>query len=132
MPLKTTSHTLRPTLVAAALALTGASVFAQALPTAKPESVGMSSERLAKITAALQQEVNDKKLPGAVVMVARKGKLVYSASVGSLNNSTGNAMSTDAVFRIYSMTKPMVSTALMMLVEDGKVQLTDPVSKFLP
>jgi CubicO group peptidase (beta-lactamase class C family) len=132
MPLKTTSHTLRPTLVAAALALTSASVFAQALPTAKPESVGMSSERLAKITAALQQEVNDKKLPGAVVMVARKGKLVYSASVGSLNNSTGNAMGTDAVFRIYSMTKPMVSTALMMLVEDGKVQLTDPVSKFLP
>ena len=126
------SHTLRPSLVAAALALTSASVFAQALPTAKPESVGMSSERLAKITAALQQEVNDKKLPGAVVMVARKGKLVYSASVGSLNNSTGNAMGTDAVFRIYSMTKPMVSTALMMLVEDGKVQLTDPVSKFLP
>ncbi len=132
MTLKTRTHTLRPTLLAAALALASASVFAQALPTAKPESVGMSSERLAKITATLQQEVNDKKLPGAVVMVARKGKLVYSASVGSLNNSTGAAMSQDAVFRIYSMTKPMVSTALMMLVEDGKVQLTDPVSKFLP
>ena len=99
---------------------------------AKPESVGMSTERLAKIGAALQQEVNDKKLPGAVVMVARKGKLVYSTSVGSLNNSTGGAMSPDALFRIYSMTKPLVSTALMMLVEDGKVQLTDPVSKFLP
>ena len=132
MNFKTTSHTLRPTLVAAALALASVSVLAQALPTAKPESVGMSSERLAKIGAALQQEVNDKKLPGAVVMVARKGKLVYSTAVGSLNNSTGNAMSTDAVFRIYSMTKPLVSTALMMLVEDGKVQLTDPVSKFLP
>ena len=119
------------TVIVAALALSS-SVWAQALPTAKPESVGMSSERLAKIGAVLQQEVNDKKLPGAVVMVARKGKLVYSTAMGSLNNSTGNAMSTDAVFRIYSMTKPLVSTALMMLVEDGKVQLTDPVSKFLP
>ena len=127
------SHSTRfhYTVVAAALALSS-SVWAQALPTAKPESVGMSSERLAKIGAVLQQEVNDKKLPGAVVMVARKGKLVYSTAMGSLNNSTGNAMSTDAVFRIYSMTKPLVSTALMMLVEDGKVQLTDPVSKFLP
>ena len=123
---------LKATFLASALALAGLSAWAQALPTAKPESVGMSSERLAKIGAVLQQEVNDKKLPGAVVMVARKGKLVYSTAVGSLNNSTGGAMSTDAVFRIYSMTKPLVSTALMMLVEDGKVQLTDPVSKFLP
>ncbi|PIT77870.1 serine hydrolase [Limnohabitans sp. B9-3] len=123
---------MRPTLLTAALTLAASSVFAQALPMAKPESVGMSTERLAKIGAALQQEVNDKKLPGAVVMVARKGKLVYSTSVGSLNNSTGGAMSPDALFRIYSMTKPLVSTALMMLVEDGKVQLTDPVSKFLP
>ena len=118
-------------LIVAALAVTG-SVFAQALPTAKPESVGMSSERLAKIGAVLEQEVKDQKLPGAVVMIARKGKLVYTTAKGSLNNSTGNAMGTDAVFRIYSMTKPLVSTALMMLVEDGKVQLTDPVSKFLP
>jgi hypothetical protein len=128
----TNAPAMRPTLLTAALALAATSVFAQALPMAKPESVGMSTERLAKIGAALQQEVNDKKLPGAVVMVARKGKLVYSTAVGSLNNSTGGAMSPDAVFRIYSMTKPLVSTALMMLVEDGKVQLTDPVSKFLP
>ena len=127
-----TPRAMRPTLLAATLAMAAANVFAQALPTAKPESVGMSTERLAKIGAALQQEVNDKKLPGAVVMVARKGKLVYSTAVGSLHNSSGGAMNTDAVFRIYSMTKPLVSTALMMLVEDGKVQLTDPVSKFLP
>ena len=127
----TKSPRFQLSLIVAALAVSG-SVFAQALPTAKPESVGMSSERLAKIGALLEQEVNDKKLPGAVVMVARKGKLIYSTAKGSLNNSTGKAMGTDAVFRIYSMTKPLVSTALMMLVEDGKVQLTDPVSKFLP
>ncbi len=119
-------------IAATALATLATAAFAQALPKATPESVGMSSERLKKITAALQQEVTDKKLPGAVVMVARKGKLVYSESFGSLNNAAGGPMQADAIFRLYSMTKPMVSTALMMLVEDGKVQLTDPVSKFLP
>jgi len=106
--------------------------LAQALPVAAPESVGMSAERLAKITTEMNREVAEKKLPGAVVMVARKGKLVYSQAFGSLNNATGGAMAPDSIFRIYSMTKPLVSTALMMLVEDGKVQLTDPVSKFLP
>lgn len=65
-------------------------------------------------------------------MVARKGRLVYSEAFGSLNNAAGAPMQADSIFRLYSMTKPMVSTALMMLVEDGKVQLTDPVSKFLP
>ena len=117
--------------LAAALALGSSIVVAQPLPQASPESVGMSSERLQKITSALQGEVRDKKLPGAVVMVARKGKLVYSQAVGDVS-SGGGAMKTDSIFRIYSMTKPLVSTALMMLVEDGKVQLTDPVSKFLP
>lgn len=75
---------------------------------------------------------DEKKLPGAVVMVARHGKLVYAKSFGSLNDAAGGKMQDDSIFRIYSMTKPLVSTALMMLVEDGRVQLTDPVSKFLP
>ena len=108
------------------------SAVAQPLPVAKPESVGMSTQRLEKITAALNQDVADKKLPGAVVMVARKGKLVYSQSFGNLNNAAAGPMQSDSIFRIYSMTKPLASTALMMLVEDGRVQLTDPVSKFLP
>jgi len=118
-------------MAAIAAAWTAVAV-AQPLPKASPESVGMSTERLGKLTAALQQEVADKRLPGAVVMVARNGKLVYSQSFGGLNNAGGGAMKEDSIFRIYSMTKPLVSTALMMLVEDGKVQLTDPVSKFLP
>jgi CubicO group peptidase (beta-lactamase class C family) len=80
----------------------------------------------------MQTEIDSQRLPGAVVMVARKGKLVYSKAFGSLHNDSATAASTDALFRIYSMTKPMVSVALMMLVEDGKVQLTDPVSKYLP
>jgi CubicO group peptidase (beta-lactamase class C family) len=121
-----------PVVIAAALALGTAAALAQPLPTASPESVGMSSERLNKITTTLQTEVREKRLPGAVVMVARKGKLVYSQAVGELNNAAGGAMKSDAIFRIYSMTKPLASTAVMMLVEDGKIQLTDPVSKFLP
>ena len=77
-----------------ALAVFATASFAQALPKATPESVGMSSERLKKITAVMQQEVTDKKLPGAVVMIARKGKLVYSEAFGSLNNQAGAPMQT--------------------------------------
>jgi len=128
-------HTLpsrRLTLLAAALLLQAGWAWSQALPTASPESVGVSSKRLEKISQAMLAEVEQKRLPGAVVMVARKGKLVYAQAFGKLNNGSDAAMQIDSVFRIYSMTKPIVSTALMMLVEDGKVQLTDPVSKYLP
>ena len=118
--------------LAALAALGAAALQAQPLPTASPESVGMSSQRLGTLTARFNQEVADKKLPGAVVMVARKGKLVYAQAFGSLNNAAGAGMATDSLFRLYSMTKPLASTALMMLVEDGRVQLTDPVSKWLP
>jgi len=100
------------------------------LPTAKPEEVGMSSPQLAKIATALNKEVADGSFRGAVVMVARKGKLVYQGAYGMQTPTT--KMTEDSIFRIYSMTKPLVSVAAMMLVEDGTVQLTDPVSKFLP
>src|SRR5919109_2211234 len=100
------------------------------LPTAQPESVGMSSQRLAKVGAALKKEVADGSFRGAVVMVARKGKLVYQDAAGM--QSADAPMRADTVFRIYSMTKPLVSVAAMMLVEDGTIQLTDPVGKFLP
>src|SRR5215470_3705239 len=81
-----------------------------------PEQVGMSKQKLDRIHDALKQHVADNKLSGTVVLVARKGKL----------------MALDSLFRIYSMTKPLVSVAAMMLVEDGVIQLTDPVSKFFP
>jgi CubicO group peptidase (beta-lactamase class C family) len=124
--------TRRLSLLAAALLLQAGWAWSQALPVASPESVGVSTKRLDKISQAMQTEVEQKRLPGAVVMVARKGKLVYAQAFGKLNNGTDAPMQVDSLFRIYSMTKPMVSTALMMLVEDGKVQLTDPVSKYLP
>jgi len=100
------------------------------LPLAKPEEVGMSSQRLAKIHAALKKEADEGSFRGAVVMVARKGKLVYQDAVGM--QTASKPMTADAIFRIYSMTKPLVSVAAMMLVEDGTLQLTDPVGKFLP
>jgi CubicO group peptidase (beta-lactamase class C family) len=106
--------------------------FAQPLPKATPEQVGMSSQRLARLSEALKRETDQGKLPGAVMMVARKGKLVYSEAFGFQDRGAGTPMKADTEFRIYSMTKPIVSVALMMLVEEGTVQLTDPVSKFLP
>ena len=123
--------TSRRLTVLAALLLQAGWAWSQALPVASPESVGVSTKQLEKISQAMQAEVEQKRLPGAVVMVARKGKLVYSQAFGKLNNGSDAPMQIDSVFRIYSMTKPLVSTALMMLVEDGKVQLTDTVSKYL-
>jgi CubicO group peptidase (beta-lactamase class C family) len=103
---------------------------ASALPAAPAESVGMSAARLARLTAVFGKEIEDKKLPGAVMLVARKGKLVYTSALGVRNPKSAEPMRTDAIFRIYSMTKPIVSVAAMIL--DGKLQLTDPVSKWLP
>jgi CubicO group peptidase (beta-lactamase class C family) len=94
--------------------------------------IGMSADRLERIRDVLKGEIDQGKLPGTVVMVARKGKLAYADAVGLQDKTAGKAMALDSVFRIYSMTKPLVSVAAMMLVEDGKLQLTDPVSKFLP
>src|SRR5713101_2068807 len=103
---------------------------AQPLPVAKPQQVGMSSQKLAKISQVLKKEADDGSFRGAVVMVARKGKLVYQDAVGMQTVSA--KMTPEAIFRIYSMTKPLVSVTAMMLVEDGTIQLTDPVSKYLP
>jgi CubicO group peptidase (beta-lactamase class C family) len=105
---------------------------APSVPVATPESAGMSSARLARLAAVFGKEIEDKKLPGAVMMVARKGKIVYVNALGVRDPKTGDPMRTDTIFRIYSMTKPIASVAAMILVEDGKLQLTDPVAKWLP
>jgi CubicO group peptidase (beta-lactamase class C family) len=107
-------------------------VGAQGLPTAKPEQVGLSSERLDRVSRALRSEIEAGKFPGAVALVARKGQVVYFESFGVRDPATGAPMGKDAIFRLYSMTKPFTSVAAMMLVEEGKLLLNDPVSKFLP
>lgn len=106
--------------------------LAQDLATAKPESVGLSSERLERITEVVQHDVDDKRIAGAVTLVVRHGKIVYLKSQGMMDREAGKAMPTDAMFRICSMSKPITSVAVMMLYEEGKFLLDDPVSKYLP
>jgi len=105
---------------------------ASPLPGASPESVGVSAERLARLTTVFKKEIEDKKVPGAVMMIARKGRLVYATALGARDPQSAGPMRSDTIFRIYSMTKPMVSVAAMILVENGTLELLDPVSKWLP
>ncbi len=102
------------------------------LTSVSPEKIGFCGDRLQRLMATLQAEVDKKRLPGAVAVVARHGQLALFDSVGLLNPATGEAMHRDARFRIYSMSKPIVSVAAMMLVEQGRLLLSDPVSKHLP
>ena len=116
------------------LMLAGAAAFAQAapLPEASPEEVGMSTERLGRIDAAMQKAVDSGELPGAVVLIARDGQLVYAKSFGWQDRAKNIPMANDSIFRLYSMTKPVVSVAAMMLVEEGRLGLQEPVSKYIP
>ncbi len=99
---------------------------------AKPEDVGMSRERLARIGERLGADIEAGLLPGAVTLVARHGRIVHFKTHGVQDPATGREMERDAIFRIYSMTKPIVSVALMMLVEEGRLTLADPLSSFVP
>ncbi len=103
-----------------------------ALPCAAPEDVGLSSARLDRITAVMQREVERGRLPGAVALVARDGKIAYFESYGERDPVMGTPMTKDTIFRIYSMTKPIVTAAAMMLLEQGRFLLGDPISKYLP
>ena len=96
-----------------------------------PESVGLSSERLQRINDHLKNHLDKKWIPGAVAMVARKGKIVYSTNIGASGISKQD-MKVDDIFRLASMTKPIVTTAIMILVEEGKCLLEDPISKYIP
>jgi CubicO group peptidase (beta-lactamase class C family) len=99
---------------------------------AKPDAVGMSIERLARIKPFMQQYVDDNKLAGIVTVIARRGKIVHFEKVGKLNIESGEDIQKDSLFRIYSMSKPIVSVAAMILLEEGKFQLDEPVEKYLP
>ena len=123
---------LRALLCAVAFLSVPVAVSAQSLQPVKPEEVGLSSQRLAKIAEVFNQEIKDQKIPGAVIMIARKGKVAYHEAFGAQDKSAERTMAKDSIFRIYSMTKALASVGAMILVEDGKVQLTDPVAKFLP
>jgi len=104
----------------------------QPLSHADPADVGLCPERTQRLMDALRREVASGRLPGAVAMVARRGKIALFEAVGQQDPGTGTPMKVDSIFRIYSMTKPVVSVAVMMLVERGLLLLSDPVSHWLP
>jgi CubicO group peptidase (beta-lactamase class C family) len=98
----------------------------------KPEDVGVSSERLMRVNEAVRRHIDAGGFSGAVTLVARKGRLIHLEAHGLMDLGAQKPMSTDAVFRIASMTKPVVAVAVLMMMEEGKLRLSDPVSRFVP
>jgi CubicO group peptidase (beta-lactamase class C family) len=117
-------------LLSLLLALAGCATGLQ--PAGSPEAVGISSARLKEMSAAFQAGVDKREIPGAVVLVARRGKIAYFETFGFRDREAAAPMQRDAIFRIASMTKPVTSIAVMILVEQGRLNLSDPVSRHLP
>src|SRR5881227_571940 len=128
----TPQPTVRALFTLVSCCLLTESLIAQGLPRARPEDVGLSATALERIAPTLQSYVDSGKFPGFLAVVARHGKLAYVASVGWMDVEHRRAMAADAVFRIYSLTKPIASTAVMQLYERGTLRLDDPVSKYIP
>ncbi len=124
--MKRFSFILLATVAAALPAMAGS------VPTAKPEEAGFSSERLARINEAVQRHIEAHDISGAVTLVARNGKIVHFEAHGLRDVDAKKPMAKDSLFWIMSMTKPIVGTSVLMMVEEGKLRLTDPVSKFIP
>ena len=102
------------------------------LPFAAPADVGLCPLRAQRLLDVLQSEIDRQRLPGAVALVARRGKVAVFEHLGRQDPAAGTPMTRDSIFRIYSMTKPIVSVATMMLMEQGRLLLSDPVAKYLP
>jgi CubicO group peptidase (beta-lactamase class C family) len=114
------------------IALLAGGAFAASLPTSKPEQSGMSTERLKRLSAAMRGYIERGEVAGTVTLVARHGRIVQLEAQGFMDLESRTPMRKDTIFRIASMTKPITSVAVMMLMEEGKYLLTDPVSKFIP
>ncbi len=114
------------------LIFAGIPLLAQGLPAASPASVGLSQVRLERIGEAVQRSIDEKRIAGAVTLVSRRGRVAWLRAQGFLDRESGKPMQEDTIFRICSMTKPITSAAVMMLYEQGKFLLNDPVSKYIP
>src|SRR5688500_11121213 len=108
------------------------SLGAASVPTGKPEDVGLSTERLQRVTATMRDHVAAGDVAGVVTLVARRGRLAHFEAHGSMNIEAKRPMTRDAIFRLASMSKPITGVAVLMLVEEGKLRLRDPVSRFIP
>jgi CubicO group peptidase (beta-lactamase class C family) len=122
----------RTPLLACLLSLACGIAAAAELPTARPEQVGLSTERLARMDRFIHAYVDAGRTPGVVTVIARHGKVVHVDAYGKADLDSGRPTRTDDLFRMYSMTKPITSVALLMLYEEGRFQLTDPLAKYFP
>ena len=107
-------------------------ILAKEIPKTKPERQGFSSERLEKLTEHMNARVEDGTMVGGMGLIARNGKIVYSQTYGQADREAGKAMTEDAIYRIYSMSKPITALAVMMLYEEGKFFLNDPIAMYMP
>jgi CubicO group peptidase (beta-lactamase class C family) len=114
------------------LLLTSVLTTSLSAQTAKPEEVGLSSERLKRIHDLIERRIESRDISGAVTLVSRKGRVAHLEAQGLMDIETNKPMAKDTIFRIASMTKPVVGVAILMLIEEGKVRLSDPVSRFIP
>ena len=122
----------RSVLISVLFVLTAVPSWGQTLSTAEPESVGMSSERLERLTSTLEGYVSDERFAGAVAFVARKGKIAYLEAVGMRDRESNSPMELDSIFRIASQTKALTSTCIMILQERGQLLISDPLAKYMP
>lgn len=123
---------VRNLLIGLAVVLVMAPVSAKEMSSTKPERQGFSSERLAKLTQLMNAKVEDGTMVGGMGMIARNGKIIYSQTYGQADREAGKVMTDDAIYRIYSMSKPITGVALMMLYEEGKFRLNDPIAMYIP
>jgi len=123
---------LKPVVLGVALVALLALPLTAAIPTGKPEESGVSSDRLRRISELMQRQIEARNFSGAVTLVARHGRIVHHEAHGLMDLEAKKPMQKDAIFRIMSMTKPIVGSAVLMMMEEGKVRLNDPVSRFIP
>jgi CubicO group peptidase (beta-lactamase class C family) len=123
---------LRNLVILAALLAAAPSAFAEGPVTVKPVEAGFNEAGLARLDAYIKNEIATNKIPGAIMMIQRQGKTAYFSSAGVRDPVTKEPMTPDTIFRIYSMSKPITTVAAMMLVEEGKLQLDEPLSKYIP
>jgi len=123
---------MRPSILVLVCGLLSAPLFSESFPVSKPEQSGMSAERLKRLSATMRAYVDRGDVAGTVNLVARHGKVVHFDAQGLLDIDSKTPMRNDTIFRLASMTKPITSVAVMMLYEEGRFLLTDPVSKFIP
>jgi CubicO group peptidase (beta-lactamase class C family) len=125
-------NTMKHCLFALIVLAQASALGAQALPYASPNQVGLSQERLNRIRPAMERDIAEGEMAGAVGLIARRGKIAYFETYGMADREADKAMSKDSIFRLYSMTKAVTGVAVMTLYEEGRFSLHDPVSRFLP